>query len=264
MSFNKIYFLILIVLLLSFSSKTFSQNEVFVDGEELYYEVYYSFINIGWIKFYTQRVPGKIDTYQCYATMKSNDALPFVTVNYEFYSEIAIRNNTVEPLKFISKEFKEGKQSEIVYIFDYTNKTVELKKTGFKGEKEFEKKINLSCNYQDGLSIFYYARFHSFKKESVNVPVLMNQDSISITLNFNTANEEINIDEIDYDISSVYIDGFTDYELVFGLTGEFSGWFSRDAARIPLYSNLEVKIGKVKVELKSWKRKNWKAPKYNL
>ena len=34
-----------LVLLLAFNGRTFSQIDVFEDREELYYEVYYSFIN---------------------------------------------------------------------------------------------------------------------------------------------------------------------------------------------------------------------------
>ena len=52
------YGIMIMVLLLVISSRTFSQKEVFEDGEELYYEVNYSFINIGWTKFTTEKVSG--------------------------------------------------------------------------------------------------------------------------------------------------------------------------------------------------------------
>ena len=67
---------------------------------------------------------------------------------------------------------------------------------------------------------------------------------------------------MDYDISSNFVDGVSYFKAVFGLTGDFSGWFSNDAAHIPLKAKLEVEIGNVTLELKSWKRKNWSPPKY--
>ena len=64
------------------------------------------------------------------------------------------------------------------------------------------------------------------------------------------------------DISSLYLEGFAYFTAVFGLTGDFSGWFSNDTAKIPLRAKLQVKIGSVSLELKCWKRKNWKPPQY--
>lgn len=253
--------ILFLVLLLLVSGKTFSQNEVFEDGEELYYEVYYSFINIGWVKFNTKSVA--TNTYLCTAVMKSNEGLPFVTVSFEFATEITVKDNAVRPLRFTSKEYKDNKVSILTYNFKYDSNIVDIKKTGYNNEIEFERRMTIHSVFQDGLSIFYYARYNSFKKESKYVPVLINQDSSGLDINFSTAKEQIDIGEVDYPISSVYIDGVSYFKAVFGHTGEFSGWFSNDKARIPLKSKLNVKIGKVTLELKSWKRKKWTPPKYN-
>lgn len=256
------YRFLVLVLLLAVSSKTFSQSNVLADGEELFYDVYYSFVNIGWLKFNTERVSGKVDTYRCFAVMRSNESLPFIDVSYDFESEIAVRNNSLYPNKFISKEYKDNQVSTITYDFHYDSNYVYIKKIGFNNQTEYERKQTLNTNYQDGLSIFYYARYHSFTTSRNDVPVLMNQDSIGLTINFNTKKEETDISEVDYDISSLHISGFTNYQMVFGLTGDFEGWFSLDNARIPLVAKLEVKIGKITVELKSWKHQGWIPPKF--
>ena len=258
---RKIIFILMVLLLLA-GNKTFSQSEVLADGEELIYEVYYSFINIGWTKFTTNRVIGTTNRYVCEAVLKSNDAMPFVTVDFNFISELEIKDNTLRPLKFTSKEFKEGRVSTLTYIFNYDSSFVDIKKIGYNGETEYGKRMHMYSVFQDGLSIFYYARFNYFSQKSLYVPVLINQDSISLRLNFNTNKTDVDIGEVDYDISSLFLDGRTDYEMVFGLTGDFSGWFSNDAARIPLKAKLKVKIGNITLELKAWKRKNWSPPKY--
>jgi Protein of unknown function (DUF3108) len=259
---SKILKLFVMVLLLTVSNKTFSQSGVFSDGEELIYDVYYSFINIGWAKFNTTRVIGTKNRYMCQAVLKSNEALPFVTVDFNFTSEIEVLDNFVRPVKFISKEFRDGKVSIITYGFNYDSSSAYIKKIGFEGQTEYEERIPLYGVYQDGLSIFYFARFNFFSNKSVDVPVLINQDSSSIHINFNTAKTDIDIGEVNYDISSVYLDGSTNYKFVFGLTGDFSGWFTNDAARIPVKAKLKVKIGNVTLELKGWKRQGWNPPKY--
>ena len=259
---HKISKFFVIVLLLLGGNKTFSQSGVFSDGEELIYDVYYSFINIGWAKFNTTREIGKKNVYKCEAVLKSNEALPFVTVDFYFVSEIEVLDNYIRPLHFTSKEFKNGKASILIYDFHYDSSFVYIKKTGYEGQLEYEKRMPLTTVFQDGLSIFYFARFNFFSNKSVDVPVIINQDSSSIHINYNTSKTDVDIDEVDYDISSVHLEGNTQYQFVFGLTGDFSGWFSNDAARIPLKAKLKVKIGNITLELKGWKRQGWNPPQY--
>ncbi|MCI0715290.1 MAG: DUF3108 domain-containing protein [Chlorobi bacterium] len=251
-----------LVLLLAFNGRTFSQTEVFEDGEELYYEVYYSFINIGWTKFYTERVSGKSNYFKTYATLKSNEALPFVNVNYEFISEIEVTGGRVMPHKFTAYQYKDNKKLTITHDFHYDSNYIYIKKIGFDGNTEIDKKIYTSTLFQDGLSILYYARYYANKNESRNVPVIMHVDTALMQINFSNKKTEVSIGEVDYDISSLFLDGFSYFKAVFGLTGEFSGWFSNDAARIPLKAKLEVEIGSITLELKWWKRGSWSPPKY--
>jgi hypothetical protein len=258
----KILKTLVLVLLLATGDKTFSQSAVFSDGEELIYDVYYSFINIGWAKFNTSSIAGYKNRYMCEAVLKSNEALPFVTVDFYFVSEIEVVDNYIRPVKFTGKEFKDGQTSVLTYDFNYDISVVYIKKTGYDGNIEYEKNIPLHTVFQDGLSIFYFARYNFFSSKSIDVPVLINQDSSSIHINFNASKTDVDIAEADYDISSVYLDGNTEYEFVFGLTGDFSGWFTYDEARIPVKAKLKVKIGNVTLELKGWKRKGWNPPEY--
>lgn len=261
MSFIK-YKVFFLVLLFSLSSKTFSQSAVFEDGEELYYDVYYSFISIGWVKFNTTKIRGSDDRYLCEAILKSNEGLPFVTVSYKFTSEIEIKDNNIRPVRFESQEFKDNKTSTLTYNFNYDSSFVDIRKIDYSGSEEYHKNMHLYTTYQDGLSIFYYARYNLFKNGTTLVPVLMNQDSTSMLINFSTAKKDVKISNISYDISSVFVDGTAYFIAVFGLTGDFTGWFSNDEARIPVKSKLKVKIGNITLELASWKRKNWAPPHY--
>lgn len=252
----------LLVLLSLTGSRTFSQTEVFYSGEELYYEVYYSFINIGWAKFTTEKVPGKVDQYTCRAVLKSNNSLPFIDVDFDFTSDIKILNGRIMPLKFTSHQHKDGKKSTEIYEFLYDSALVKIKRTGYDGNTEADKLIKTSTVFQDGLSIFYFARANTNKDMTEYVPVLMQMDTSMMKINFSTKKTGVEISEFDGEIASVYLEGVSYFTAVFGLTGEFSGWFSNDAARIPLKAKLQVEIGNITLELKSWKHGSWQPPKY--
>jgi len=257
------YLWILTLVLLSFTGgKTFSQIGVLEDGEELYYEVYYSFINIGWAKFSTERVTGKSNVFICRSKLKSNDALPIVDVNYEFESEFEVIGLNIKPKKFTAYEYKDSKKSIVTYIFNYDSAYIAIKKTGFEGNVEVDKVIKSASVFQDGLSIFYFARLNSHLNESKYVPVLMHVDTALMKINFNNQKTDTDIDAVKYDINSIHIDGYSYFIAVFGLTGDFEGWFSNDEAKIPLKAKLQVKIGNITLELNQWKRKNWTPPKY--
>ncbi len=253
---------LILVLLLLISSRTFSQQDVFENGEELYYEVSYSFINIGWAKFTTEKLSGIENTYITRAKLKSNNSLPFIDLDYDFISEIELKNGKVIPRKFTAYQYKDNKKLTVVCEFHHDSNFVYINMVNFDNVTEVDKRIYTSTVFQDGLSIFYYARVNSGKNESQNVPVIMHVDTALMQINFSDKKTDVEISEVDHDISSVFLDGFSYFKAVFGLTGAFSGWFSSDAAKIPLKAKLEVEIGSITLELKSWKRRSWQPPKF--
>ncbi len=253
---------LILVLLLIICGRTFSQSEVLYDGEELYYEVNYSFINIGWAKFNTEKVAGKENFYICRAKLKSNNSLPLIDIDYDFISDIEIKDNQIITHRFTAYEYKDGKKSTLVCDFNYDSSFIDLKKTGSDNNTDIDKRIFTSTRFQDGLSIFYFARYNTNKDRSDFVPVMMHTDTSQMKIDFSTKRTDVEISETDYDIASVYLEGFSFFKAVFGLTGDFSGWFSYDEARIPLKAKLQVEIGSITLELKSWKHGSWQPPKF--
>ncbi len=252
----------ILVLLLFISSGTFSQSEVLYPGEELYYEVNYSFINIGWAKFNTEKVIGKENFFICKAKLKSNNSLPLIDVDYDFISEIELKDKKIITHRFTAYQYKGSKKSILICDFNYDSSFIIIKKTGYDNNSEIDKRINTSTWFQDGLSIFYFARTNTNKDQTEYVPVMMHTDTSLMKIDFSSKKTSIEISEIDYDIASVYLEGFSYFKAVFGLTGDFSGWFSYDEARIPLKAKLQVEIGSITLELKSWKRGSWQPPRY--
>lgn len=262
MFLNKKYSGLILVLLLLTGSRTFSQSEVIFNGEELYYEVNYSFINIGWAKFNTENVKGKENYFICKAKLKSNNALPFIDVDYDFISEIEVKDKKILTHKFTAYQYKDGKKSILICSFNFDSSFITIIKTGYDNNIEINNRINTSTHFQDGLSIFYFARANTNRDQTEYVPVMMHTDTSLMKIDFSSKKTSVEISEADYDIASVYLEGFSYFKAVFGLTGDFSGWFSFDEARIPLKAKLQVEIGSITLELKSWKHGSWQPPKF--
>lgn len=260
---------IFIVLCITFSIK--AQDKVLEPGEELLYKVYYGFIKLGEVKFKItgKSTENKKDIYSATASIKSFEGIPMVNINYIFESIMLYKNDEIYAMSFTSTEFKNKNIINIYYTFDYNKNLIHTRKEK-DGITELESDIKIEYDkmFQDGLSLFYSARIQSLNakksKEArrYNIPVYINEKESSVKYSFNFNPESINTDVVDYDMRGIKVAGVADFVGVFGLTGEFIGWFSDDDNRIPLKAKFNVTIGSITLELASYKRKNWKPPAY--
>lgn len=266
---KKIFFIIIIFLI---SEITFSQPEKILEiGEELNYSVYYGFIKLGEVKFKLtgKNKEGKKELYTATASIKSFDAIPLININYIFESQMDFLKGEVHSTKFTATEFKEKSITNIYYTFDYDEKMIKTLKEvdGLEGVKN-DFKIENEKHFQDGLSLFYNARLQSLNEKSkdnsgrFNVPVYINEKESSVRYSFNNKPEEVEIDLLNYDAKCVKVAGVADFVGVFGLTGEFAGWFSDDDYRVPLKAKFNVTIGSITMELSGFKKRGWKAPAF--
>ena len=241
---------------------TFSSARELLVGEELTYIVKYYMLKVGELRFKVvskDKLNGK-NVYSCIVYMDSYKGIPSVDLhqtyetkmNPEYYSEFF-------------RGIVKGKEyaSFTDYFFNYSKKKVHVKKGKVNPYQLWNDTTGTAERmYQDGLSIFYFARMITGKKYSGNVPCLVNEKKLSATINCTEEVKKMKIDAINYDVATIHLDGHTDFVSVFGLTGYFEGWFTNDAAAVPLKANLNVILGKVTVELISWKRPGWTPPRY--
>ncbi|MCI0473399.1 MAG: DUF3108 domain-containing protein [Ignavibacteria bacterium] len=263
--------IVLILFLILLSRPSVSDDKILEVGEELNYTVYYGFIKLGEVKF---KITGKSredkkDLYTSVASIKSFDAIPLVNINYIFESIMYFEKNEVHSVKFTATEFKEKSITNIYYTFDYDEQVIETLKE-VDGNREIESKISINSKkmYQDGLSLYYSARMQSlpekinFGKTRFNVPVYINEKESSVKYSFNSKPEPVDIDMVDFAVKCIKVAGVADFVGVFGLTGEFAGWFTDDDSRVPVKAKFNVTIGSITLELTSYKKKNWKIPAY--
>ncbi|MFZ1731851.1 MAG: DUF3108 domain-containing protein [Bacteroidota bacterium] len=238
--------------------------QVFQKGEELVYEVSYLGMGLGNI---TTRVTA-VDTangknrfaVECHVV--TYRGVPFVTLNTLFQS---IMGDSLESAFFRNKEYlaDESVFKYIEYTFPknrdrvYISERVDL-------HPEWTKHDTLSLegkHWQDGLSLFFFARAFSHTTQQRNVPVLMYYSKATTSIHFGVDKEDEDIDAVDYDIRCRKLEGETGFTGIFGLTGGFEGWFSDDAAAVPIHAKMHVILGSIHIELVKWKRKGWKPPR---
>ncbi len=231
-------------------------------GEELTYVVKYSVMNLGEVRIKVKdkkTINGKT-FYITYAYIDSYPGIPFVDLHqiYESYVDQNLYSDYFKAL-IIGDEYTAYTE----YNFNYDKSLIHVKKGKVNPAQVWtDSTVIANKKYQDGLSIFYYARMNTGRKAGENVPCFVTEDTVYTRLNFYKEKEGISIDAVDYDISCVRLDGRTDFISVFGLTGYFEGWFTADEAAVPVIAKMKVIIGNITLELKSWKREGWVPPKF--
>jgi len=198
--------------------------------------------------------------YSTIAYIDSYDGIPFVNIHQTYESNVSSDNYSLF-FRGINREKEPYSFTE--YYFNYDADSVRVKKGRFSPSKIWTDSIGfVDTFYQDGLSIFYFARNSTGHNWSVAVPCFVTEEKVRTKINFYEEIEAISIDAVDYDISCTRLDGEMDFISIFGLTGYFEGWFTNDEASIPVVANMKVIIGNVRLELVKWKREGWQPPEF--
>jgi hypothetical protein len=240
----------------------FESDKTMQVGEELTYEVSYSLLKLGKVvlRIKDKKTVNGRTFYTTTAFIDSYSGVPFVDLHQIYESRI---NSGIYSEYFRGLAKYDDHTNFTEYHFDYKKSTIGVKRGKvYPPEVWADSSTSADHFYQDGLSIFYYARTNFDKKKSVDVPCFVNEEKVFTKINFYTDVSRISIDAVDYDISCVRLDGETDFVSVFGLTGYFQGWFTNDEAAIPVIAKMKVIIGNITLELKEWKREGWDPPKF--
>ena len=231
-------------------------------GERLEYEVSYSIFSLGTVKIEildtAQRNGATV--FRAKAYMDSYSGVPFVSLHWIFYSEI-------DP-QLYSHFFSgvDNKDSNNVlysnYSFNYERNRVYIERGGRRqGDSTTKATDTISKTYQDGLSLFFYARGNVHSNSSENVPTFVNEKKVNTYINFLNKKTSSEIDAVKYPIETVEFEGRADFVGIFGLTGGFSGWFSNDEAAVPVIAKMKVILGSIRLELVKWNRPGWVPPR---
>lgn len=228
-------------------------------GEELVYDVSYAGISLGTVTVITEpnnSVAGT-DTYKAKCLMKSNPGIPFVGLNVIF--ESWMDKSLAFSRKFVGHYEDKGTWTYQEILFNYQDKLIKEQKFIGK-DRTYSNQISSKLKWSDGLSLFFLARKYASSKKNYKLPTFVSDTSFT-NISFSDKIEYITSNYIKYPVRTKYVSGNLTFKGVYGLSGNYQGWFSDDEAAIPIKAKMNVIVGSVDIQLKSWKRQGWEPPK---
>ena len=114
--------------------------------------------------------------------------------------------------------------------------------------------------FVDGLTIGYLPRAFIHTNRTLEVITVLNGKTGTTTFEFTGRHMDVAIDALERPVKVVEVRGSTSATGIFGMSGEFTGWFSDDEAGVPIKGEVKVLLGNVTVELIQWRRDGWQPP----
>jgi hypothetical protein len=238
------------------------KDSLFVPGEELTYNVSYASVDIGQIRVHVDSLLRRNDSvfYRATAYIDSYKKIPFVDLHALFQSEFTAQGYSV----WFDSRTKESNDrwSEMVYRFAYPDKKLLMTRGVWKSPSVVRRDtLTLDTLSQDGLSMFFTVRKLLRSDRTTALPTVVNEKKGLTRVFFPGTRESETIEAVDYPVDLVHFRGQADFVGVFGLTGDFEGWFSNDGGAVPVLAKMKVVIGTIRVELVRWKRPGWAPPR---
>jgi hypothetical protein len=233
-------------------------TSILADEEEYVYEVSWSMFKLGTIRLKTfpnLHAEAYVDSYQ---------GLPFVDLH-------AIQYCVMDSLLYSRGSHSLEKKGEqwwgLEYLYDFQAKTIMVDET-YQSQpnapptsRARKDTIRLhDMQFIDGLSIGIFPRRFVHTSQTVKVPTILNGKLGNTTFYFNGKVVEEEIDALDRPVRVVKVEANTDVQGLFGMSGNFAGYFSDDSLSVPIKGTVEVLLGNVNIELVKWNRKGWNPP----
>ncbi len=257
---KSILFLIIIGISFCAGFQQTANAQMIYPGEDLLYEVSFLGIKLGSIRMRTEDFQMHDGKKVCKAksNIDSYKGIPFVDLHtiYESWFDQSVS---------FSYKFNGHTKENDYWLFDQLFFDYDKGEIGFekwkKTQKYYGNVVKNNKKMNDGLSVFFFARQFAKTKQYIKIPTLIDRDISATYINFLNKKENVEIDAVNYPVRTVYFNGKSDWQGVYGLNGTFEGWFSDDEASIPIKAKMTVYVGSVKLELVKWKRGSWAPPR---
>ena len=235
-------------------------------GEDLLYEVSYLGLKLGTVRIHTVRtdIAEQGTHHHVMAMIDTYEGIPFVDLH-------AIDSSMMDTA-FYSKEFramekKNDKWVKEVAHYERDSGRILIRRTSHAHPRAMESgevyldTLRITGDIHDGLSLFFFARANIRRQGNISIPTVAYGKVGTTHFRFGSerSTEEIKA-EPDKQIRVIKLEGNAEFSGLYGMTGDFKGWFSDDAAAVPIKAELGVFLGNVKLELVGWKRAGWVPP----
>ena len=247
-----ILFILLNVIINPFNH-VYSQDKGFKwsPGEELVFNVRWSFIHLGTIKLqvFENDSSAEIKQYYCRMFVDSNPLLFFVNMHSVFETYV---DKNFRPYLHQAYENIDDVNYFTQHYFNYKDSTITLKMTSVKDTtKIIQRQYPLVDKYYDAISLVFHTRNTISNIKTDTLSSFFGEEIGKVAINYHGVQEEIFSDyESQYD-KMYYVNGTFLMKGIAGLTGPYEGWFVGSERRIPVKANLKVFLGNIVVELDS-------------
>lgn len=226
--------------------------------EDLTYEVRWAWFRLGTVRVRTW------SDGSARADIDSYPSVPFVDLH-------SIHRSRMDPLEYslFSSALEKRDQDwwGMEYLHDRASKQVVVQEilladpdsTPYRRTTKDTIQLT-SPSFVDGLSIAFFPRQWIRAESTVVVPTVLYGKLGTTVFWFERKHTTEDIDALEHPVRVVEVKGTTSVEGIFGMTGDFTGWFSDDRAAVPIKGKLKVLIGSVTLELMKWEREGWNPP----
>lgn len=241
-----------------------SNGQVLVIGEQLEYDV--SYLGVSFAKIIVnidryENLGGKA-VLKTKAKVYSYDHVPLVNLKADFESWTdRSKHHSLQFTRNLSLRKKPWEYQKLT--FDYNKGVIENRKwIQKKLTSAFGLEFNKSNLLYDALAAFFKVRTMAEANKSRSLMIYLDEDQLfNTTLNFAKNTQKVSVSAIKGDVRSLYFSGNTNWKGAYGISGKIEGWISDDNAKIPLKAKVDFVVGKINIELVSFRRSGWTAPK---
>jgi len=239
-------------------TQVLSSKTVIGEGEEYVYEVSWTFVKLGTVHL-------KVSPhYTVEALVNSYPSVPFVDLHSAHYSDM---DSSFYSIGSRTAEKRENDWWGLNYVYDLPRKRLIIEETHQKDLESLPYSTQVkdtlplpSEQFVDGLAIAFFPRLHVHTVKTLDMPTVLYGKIGTTTYEFSDKRTTESIDALEDPVKVVEVQGSTTAVGIYGMTGEFTGWFSDDDAAVPIKGKLKVLIGSVTIELVKWNRKGWSPP----
>jgi hypothetical protein len=229
------------------------------EQEEFEYEVTWTIIPLGTIRLLAR------PDYSADAWIDSYDGIPYVSLHSRYHTQM-------DTLCYSRGSWSTDKQGDglwagLFYHYDIANRRVIVEETkhyeaeGPAYERGPSDTLTMDkMQFVDGLSIAYLPRTLVHGNRTIDIPTVLHGKLGMTTFLLPGEKTTIELDAVDAPVKAIEVGGSTSVVGIFGMSGNFTGWFSDDACAVPLRGTLKVLLGSVTIELVRWNRKGWAPP----
>jgi hypothetical protein len=235
---------------------------VYQPGEELRYSVKWKFFRLGTVTMRAERDTIQSATGRVKLTMivESNPDVSFIELRElneslvmppeGFALDFYARHQDGDDIREARQHYEPTKRMATYTLTDMVKNIILQKDT--------------SANvppFVEGSALFFKARALSQSTGIVRLPTMIMGEIQNTTLDYHGDIEYISIDAYDRDIRTRKFSGRADWTGgTAGMSGDFSGWLSDDAAAVPIRAEMKIVLGSIDLELEHWTRPGWIPP----